>query len=42
MGNKESNVKNRIPSACIGEKGREIYKTLTFDSTDDETKSGSV
>ena len=29
-------------SACIGQKGREIYKTLTFDSTDDETKSGSA
>ena len=35
-------MKNLTLSTCIDQKGRNIYDTLTYDSADDEIKSGSV
>ena len=36
--NKDDKIKTPMLLTCICQKGREIYKTFTFDSADDEMK----
>ena len=36
--NKDDKIKTSMLLTCIGQKGREIYETFTFDSADDEMK----
>ena len=40
--NKEDKIKNSVLSTSIGQKGREIYKALNFDSANDEIELGSI
>ena len=36
--NKDDKIKTSMLLTCIGQKGREIYETFTFNSADDEMK----